>query len=372
MRSLFLVLEKEFKQLLRNKGILRTIFIAPVIQLIIMPLAADYSIKNISLSVVDHDHSTYSRSMIEKIKSSGQFRLTSNAASYAKGLDAIEADQADLVLEIPENFEKNLVRENHDKVFLAINAIEGMKANLGGAYLGNILANFNNEIRVKWMQSEKFPSVPTVVVSSMNWYNIYMDFHLFIVPGILVTLLTALGSMQAAFNIVAEKETGTIEQINVTPIRKSIFIIGKLLPFMILSTIVFSIGLLVSYLFYGIVPSGSLFTLYGALLVYLFAMLGLGLLISTYSETQQQAMSLSFFFINIFNMMSGLFTSVDSMPNWAQGIIQAFPVSHFIKIMRMVVIKGSDFSDISGHVLAMFLIGLILNSWAIINYRKTS
>ncbi len=372
MRTLLFLLEKEFRQVFRNKGIIRMIFIAPVIQLILLPLAADYSVKNISLAVVDHDHSEFSRRLTDKITASGHFKLSGYTSSYEEALAYVENDKADLVLEIPESFEKKLVKENVQKVFISINAIEGTKANLGGAYLGSIINDFNSEIRLKWQDPSRFGTAPVISIAASNWYNPFMDFHLFIVPGILVTLLTAMGSMQAAFNIVQEKERGTIEQINVTPIKKHIFILGKLIPFLVLSTIVFTVGLGVARLFYDVTPVGSLGVLYGSLIVYLFAMLGLGLLISTYSETQQQAMSLSFFFINIFNMMSGLFTSVDSMPLWAKGIIQLFPVSHFIKIMRMVVLKGSDFSDISSHLLAMFVIGLVLNVWAVLNYRKTN
>ncbi len=190
------------------------------------------------------------------------------------------------------------------------------------------------------------------------------------VPAILVTLVTAMVAMQSAFNIVQEKESGTIEQINVTPIKKHIFIIGKMIPFLVLGIVLFTMGLLVGRILYGIVPVGSLWVLYASLIVYLFSMLGLGLLLATYSFTQMQAMSLSFFFINIFNMMSGVFTSVDSMPGWAQTIVATFPPSHFIKIMRMVVLKGSGFSDILPKLGAMALIGLFLNTWAILNYRK--
>lgn len=372
MKTLLFLLEKEFRQILRNKGIIRMILMMPVMQMILLPLAADFSVKNIALTVVDHDHSSYSQKLISKITSSGHFKLTGYDGSYKQALDDVENDKSDLVLEIPAGFEKDLVRENSQKVYIAINAIEGTKANLGGGYLGSIIAAFNGDIRMKWMDPTKTSPLPTINIVSTNWYNPYMDFHQFIVPAILVMLLTAIGSMQAAFNIVQEKESGTIEQINVTPIKKHIFILGKLIPFLILSIIVFSLGLGIARLFYGVVSIGSYVVLYSALVVYLFAMLGLGLLVSTYSETQQQAMSLSFFFINIFNLMSGFFTSVDSMPAWAQTLVQLFPVSHFIKIVRMVVLKASDFQDIAPKLLAMFLIGLVLNTWAVINYRKTN
>jgi ABC-2 type transport system permease protein len=372
MKTLRFLLEKEFRQVLRNRQTLRTLMIAPIIQLILLPLAADYSVKNISIAVVDNDHSTFSRKLISKITASGHFKLTGYALSYNEALSMVEKEQADLAIEIPAHFERDLVRENSKELFIAINAIEGTKANLGGAYLGTIIGDFNNDIRLQWSQPVNTNGPTTISVASSNWFNQYLNYDVYMVPAILVTLVTALASLQSAFNIVQEKENGTIEQINVTPIKKHIFIIGKMIPFLILGIIVFTMGLIISKVFYNITPQGNLIVLYVSLIVYLFSMLGLGLLISTYSNTQQQAFSLSFFFINIFNMMSGTFSSVDSMPQWAKIIVETFPPSHFIKIMRMVVLKGSGFGDIGYHLVAMLLIGIALNTWAVINYRKTT
>ena len=384
MKTLLFLLEKEFRQVLRNRQILRILIIAPVIQLILLPLAADYSVKNINIAVVDNDHSTTSRQLIEKITSSGHFRLTGYTENYNTALSMVEQDKADLAIQIPAHFERNLVRENSQKLYVAINAIEGTKANLGGAYLASIIGDFNAGIQAQWQSVNTGPiagsagastspdDVPQVSAVPSDWYNPYLNYKLYIVPAILVTLVTAFASMQSAFNIVQEKESGTIEQINVTPIKKHIFILGKMIPFLVLGIIIFTLGLIVARVFYGISPVGSLAVLYVSLITYLFAMLGLGLLLATYSSTQMQAMSLSFFFINIFNMMSGVFTAVDSMPNWAQIIVSTFPPSHFIKIMRMVVLKGSGFSDCAYHIGAIALIGLILNTWAVLNYRKTA
>ncbi|GGB21293.1 ABC transporter permease [Puia dinghuensis] len=376
MKTLGFLLEKEFRQLLRNRQLLRTLLLAPLIQLIILPLAADYTVKNIGIAVADNDHSTTSLRLIEKIVSSGYFKLQGYTASYHDALGMVEADKADLALQIPAHFESDLVREDKKQVYVAINAIEGTKANLGGAYLNSIISDFNENVRAQWQvgsASTGSPEeAPQVSVASSNWYNIFLNYHLYMVPAILVTLVTAMVAMQSAFNIVQEKESGTIEQINVTPIKKHIFIIGKMVPFMVLGIVLFTMGLLVGWIGYGIVPLGSLWVLYVSLIVYLFSMLGLGLLIATYSGTQQQAMSLSFFFINIFNMMSGVFTAVDSMPAWAQAIVTTFPPSHFIKIMRAVVLKGSGFSDILPWLGALAVIGIVLNGWAVLNYRKTS
>lgn len=373
MRTLKFLLQKEFKQIFRNKSLLPMIFVMPIVQLLILPLAADYEVKNINISVVDHDHSTYSRQLISKVTGSGYFRLSNIGDSYRDAFKEIEKDKADLILEIPQDFERNLVRENSQKLFVAVNAINGTKANLGGAYLGNIIMMFNNDIRLQWMPPTHSSSSPTIEVTSTKWFNSFLDYTFFMVPGILVTLVTMVGVYLCALNIVKEKEVGTIEQINVTPIKKQYFILGKLIPFWLIGMFIFSVGLfLVARLVYGIVPLGSIALLFSFLALFLIAVLGLGLLISTYSDNQQQAMSLAFFCMMIFMLMSGLFTSIDSMPKWAIIITEFNPVTYFIEVTRMVILKGSEFSDIKFHFLKMTGFAIFFNVWAILKYRKTS
>ncbi|TND09111.1 MAG: multidrug ABC transporter permease [Bacteroidetes bacterium] len=372
MRTLKFLLQKEFLQIFRNKTLLRSILIAPLMQLIILPWAANYEVKNISLAIVDNDHSGYSQKLATKIFSSGYFKPAGAGLSYREAEKLIESDQADIILEIPPGFERNLVREGQQKLFIAANAINGTKALVGSGYLGGIITGFNSEIRLQWITPPRFNPAPVIEITASNWYNPLMNYKVFMVPGILVMLVTMIGSMMCALNIVKEKEIGTIEQINVTPIRKYHFILGKLIPFWVIGMVVFTLGLVIAWLLYGIVPLGNIGLLYAFLAVYLLAVLGIGLLISTYSTTQQQAMSLSFFFIMIFNLMSGLFTPIESMPGWAQVITQFNPLSYFISVMRMVVLKGSEFSDISHSLLVVSVFAVVLNGWAILNYRKTS
>lgn len=373
MRIILFILQKEFRQIFRNKALLPMIFVLPVIQLLIMPLAANYEVKNINLSVVDHDHSGYSQKLVSKITSSGYFKLKDYSTSFNTSMRMIEKDEADLILEIPPGFERNLVRENSQKLFIAVNAINGIKANLGGAYLNMIIADYNNELRSELSPAFRFNSVPDIKIESANWFNRFLKYTYFMVPGILVVLVTMVCIYMCSLNIVKEKETGTIEQINVTPIRKYQFILGKLIPFWIIGIFVFSVGLwIVGRLVYGIVPAGNILLVYAFMALYLIAMLGFGLLISTYSETQQQAMSVAFFFMMIFLLMSGLFTSIDSMPVWAKNIARCNPVTYFIDVMRMVILKGSEFRDIRFHFLVMSIFAVIFNSWAIINYRKVN
>ena len=372
MRTVRFLLQKEFKQIFRNKAILAIVIVMPIMQLLILPLAADYEVKNINLAVVDNDHSTYSQKLISKITASGYFKLTGYNASYRKALELIEDDKADLVLEIPGSFERNLIRENEQQVFVAVNAINGVKANLGGAYLSNIMRDFNAEIRLQLIPAQKSNPQPTIELTSSNWFNPLLNYRVFMVPGILAILVTMIGCFLSALNIVKEKEAGTIEQINVTPIKKHHFILGKLIPFWLLGNIVFTIGLLVSWLVYGIVPLGSLALLYGFVSIYLLAVLGLGLLVSTFCDTQQQAMFIMFFFMMIFILMGGLFTSIDSMPGWAQAATRFNPVSYLITVMRMIILKGSGLKDVLPHLGIITLFAVVLNFSAILNYKKTS
>ncbi len=372
MRVLKFLLQKELRQIFRDKAIIRVLFIMPMIQLLILPLAADYEIKNINLGVVDHDHSEYSRKLVNKIISSGYFRLKDYSPSFEQGLHAIEKDKTDLILEIPAKFERDLVKENEATLLVAVNAINGVKAGLGGAYIQGIIQGYNQDVRMQWIQFPRINPQPTIEVTFSDWFNPNMNYRVFMVPGILVMLVTIIGSSFASNNIVREKEMGTIEQINVSPIKKWQFILGKLIPFWMLALVVLTIGFTIARVVYGIVPLGHYITIYIFASIYLLAILGLGLLLSTYAQTQQQSMLVSFFLTMIFNLLSGLFTPIESMPAWAQMITKFNPVSYFIEVMRMVVLKGSGLSDIRYHILAMLGFAIFFNSWAILNYRKRS
>jgi ABC-2 type transport system permease protein len=372
MRTLKFLLQKEFRQIFRNKSLLPIIFILPIIQLLIMPLAANFDVKYVNLAIVDQDHSSYTQQLITKIGSSGYFHLVGFDKSYDEALPLVEQEKADLILEIPAHFEQNLIKEGSQKVFLAADAINGIKGSLGSAYLTSVLADFNGEIKAKWIQPEKMNAGSSIDIVPENWFNPFMNYQFFMVPGILVILVTMVGGFIAALNIVKEKELGTIEQINVTPIKKWQFITGKLIPFWLIGLFDFTIGLVIARLVYGIIPVGHLALLYLFLSIYLIALLGFGLLISTYSDNQLQAMFVAFFFIMIFILMSGLFTSVDNMPVWAKVISRLTPVTYFIDTMRMIVLKGSGFSDIKVQLLIELAFAIGLNGWAIINYKKTN
>lgn len=374
MKVLRFILQKEFRQILRDKTILSMMFFSPILQLIILPMAANFEVKNVNIAFVDNDHSSYSQQLGNKIASSGYFKMEGSPNSFKEGLEMIEYGTADLVLEIPAGFEKNLIREKGQKVNLSVDAINGTKAALGGAYLVQVLADFNSnlDINIKAPDGSNITPTAKIGVENTNWFNPRAEYKFYMVPGILVLLLTMIGGFITALNIVKEKEIGTIEQINVTPIQKWQFILGKLIPFWIIGLIVFTLGLTVMYLFYGIFPKGSLLVLYLFAAVYLVALLGFGLLISTFADTQLQAMFIAFFFMMIFMLMSGFFTSIDSMPDWAITVSNFTPVTHFIKVVRLIVLKGAGFADVAIELFYIALFAVGLNGFAIWNYRKTS
>lgn len=372
MRTLIILLNKEFRQVFRNPAILRIMLVVPTVMLLVMPLAADYEVRHVKLCVVDYDHSDYGRRLINKITSTSYFHLVDYTDSYDKALRYIEQEETDIILQIPASFEKDLVRENQAKLFMALNAINGVKANLGGVYLRSIINDFNQEVRQDWIQLPRYNIQPIIQIVSNNWFNPEMNYRFFMVPGILVILVTMVGGFLSALNIVKEKEIGTIEQINVTPIRKYHFVLGKLIPFWILGLVVLTIGMGLAWAVYGIVPAGNVLTIYAFAAVFLLAVLGLGLLLSTMANTQQQAMLLSFFVMILFILLGGLYTSIESMPKWAQAFTVFNPVSYFIEVMRMVILKGSNLADIQRHLIIMFGFAVVLNGLAIWNYRKRS
>lgn len=359
------LLEKEFKQILRDRFLPKIIFLIPMLQLIILPFAANFEMHNINLGVVDNDHSATSRQLVDKISSSGYFRLTDVSNSYSEALSSIESNEADILLEIPVNFEQLITKEGKADVLIAANAVNGTKGGLGSSYLSSIIQDFNREKGFT-------PAVATAGVRTTNLFNPHLNYKNYMVPGIMVFLLTIIGGFLSALNIVSEKEKGTIEQINVSPVPKSLFLLSKLIPFWIIGFILLTIGILIARLVYGLTPMGSLGVVYLFAAVYLIAFTGLGLAISSISSTQQQAMFTAFFFIILFALLSGLFTPISSMPEWAQDVTLLNPVRYFIEVMRMVYLKGSSLADLGVHFLVIFLFAVLFNTLAVVGYRKNS
>ena len=371
------LIEKEFKQLLRNSFLPRLIIGYPCIVMIIMPWATNMEIKNISVNVVDNDHSVVSQRLIHKIDASSYFRLNNLSPTYNSALRDIESGDADVILEIPRHFEKTLENGEASHVLLAANAVNGSKGGLASSYMTATLADYNAQLHVENPSSgivqEAASSVqPSVSVSEKNLYNPHLNYKLFMVPALMVMLVTVICGFLPALNIVSEKEVGTIEQMNVTPVGKFKFILAKLIPFWVVGFVVLTLSFGLAWLIYGILPVGSLGIIYLLSALFVLVMSGFGLVISNHSATMQQAMFVMFFFIIILLLMSGLFTPVMSMPQWAQIITILNPLKYFVDIMRMVYLKGSGLTDLSLQIGALLAFATLFNFWAVKSYRKSA
>jgi ABC-2 type transport system permease protein len=372
MRNIYLILRKEFLQVFRNKQMLPIIFALPIVQLLLLAHAATFEINHVDIYLVDHDKSTLSRRINDSFLSSGYFNLVHAGDSKDEALKSLAESEARLIIVIPPDLEKNIYRGEPESVQFIIDAVDGMAAGIIQAYAAKIMTDFNVEIATEFMYSGSQPSLLRINLIPKYWYNLELNYQEYMVPGILAILVTFISLFLASMNVVREKEIGTIEQLNVTPIKKYQFIIGKLLPFLLIALFELAFGLIIARLVFFIPIRGSLVLLFGMTTVYLSVVLSLGLLISTITETQQQAMFISWFFALIFILMSGLFTPLDSMPEWAQSIAYFNPVAHYVEIMRRVLLKGSGFVEIREQFMVMLGYGIALIGLSTWRYRKYS
>ncbi len=345
------LIEKEFKQLARNSFLPRLILLFPCMMMLIIPWAATLEIEDLRIVIIDNDHSPSSERLVHRIEASPYFKLTGLPDTYRDGLEAIEKDRADMLLEIPRGFEKEQVNGRPASALVAVNAVNGTKGGLGSSYLNQILAPAGN-------------------TSIRYLFNPHLEYKNYMVPALMTMLLVLLCGFLPALNVVGEKEAGTIEQINVTPVSRFTFILSKLLPYWLIGFIVLNLCMLLAWLVYGLTPSGNIFCIYIATIVFTFVVSGLGLVISNYSATMQQAMFVMWFCMLTFILMSGLFTPISSMPQWAQCITYANPLRYFMEIMRMVYLKGSSLTDILPQLGTLAIFATVLYLWAIVSYKK--
>lgn len=374
MKTILFIIQKEFRQIFRNKGMLPIIFVLPMLQLLILSNAASFEVKNIAFSYIDHDHSRASRELISKFAASEYFQIKNEFESKELANEEMQKGKVDVILEIPNHFERNILKDKKSNLAVSINAIDGASAGIENVYITQVIGNFNQNLQtqlVSYKEGNLIPAQNIVTIPSF-WYNNTLNYKTFMVPGILVLLVTMLTLFLSSMNIVREKEIGTLEQINVTPIKKHQFIIGKLFPFWVLGLFILSIGLTIAKLVFNIPILGNISLIYLFTSVYLLVILGIGLIISNFTETQQQSMFIAWFFTVIFILMSGLFTPIDSMPQWAQNITLFNPIRYFVEIVRMVMLKGATFSDISFQFFIIVSYAIVLNSIAVWSYKKIS
>jgi ABC-2 type transport system permease protein len=422
------LLEKEFKQFFRNTFLPRVVVMFPVMVMLVVPWITTMDIKDIRVAIVDSDRSACSERLVRDIDASSYFILEDVSLSYAAALKKMEYGLADAIVEIPAGFEKNLVTKGTAPVQLSINTVNGTRGILGSSYLGAVMADFSrneaprlpvgnfetgvdmtnfsrNEasrlhtspdaalqtapaaVPVRTVGREpadaaspadaspaaaslQTASTPRVDLPVMNRYNPLLDYKLFMIPALMIILLIVMCGFLPTLNIVSEKERGTIEQMNVTPVSKFTFIFAKLIPYWLMGMLILTVCMALAGLVYGLYPKGNVLIIYLFSFLFVLSMSGLGLVVSNYSNTMQQAMFVMFFFVMIFQLMSGLLTPIRSMPEWAQWITVFNPPRYFIRMMRLMYLKGGSLTDLTTEFFALLGFVLFFGLWAVMSYRK--
>ena len=345
------LLQKEFLQIRRNSFMPKIIFIFPIRVMCVMPWVMNQEVKNIRVDVVDIDRTMQSQQLVHQIEASNYFIFNGQKATYQEAMKDIETSKADIILEIRDG-----------QYLIAANAVNGTKGSIGSAYLSQIVT------------AHVMPNVSAIQskANTLLLYNKGQNYKVFMIPALMGILMMMLCGFLPALNIVGEKEKGTIEQINVTPVSKWSFILAKLIPYWIIGLVVLTLCLVLSWLVYGITCQGPL------LLVYLLAILlalffsSFGLIVSNYSDTMQQAMFVMWFFVVCLMLLSGLFTPARSMPDWAYLTTYVNPMHYFVDAIRTVFVRGGTFQSIAHQVLAIAAIASIMAIWAVKSYKKNS
>ncbi len=360
MTALPHLLKKEFTQLRRNAFLPRLILLFPVMVVCVIPWVMDMEVKGVGISLVDHDNSTLSRRLAGRLDSSPSFRLKAKRSSSREALADIEQGTADIVIEVPPHYERQLRKGSPTPVLVAANAVNGTKGSLGASYATSVIA-------------QNHPASPATAqprFGTLNLYNPHLRYKPYMIPALLSILIMMLCGFLPALNIVGEKEAGTIEQINVTPVSKASFTLAKLIPYWLIALLTLTVCLLLTRAIYGIAPAGSVGLLYltSTLLALVFS--GLGLAVSNYSDTMQQAIFVMWFLVVCMMLLSGIFTPISSMPSWAQRLTLALPVRYYVDAVRTVFLRAGTLRDILPQTLALSLFALALNAWAVASYRK--
>ena len=356
------LLRKEFTQIRRNSFLPRLIIIYPIVIMCVMPWIMNMEVKNIAVDVVDNDRSTQSQQLVHEIEANKYFVFHGQQPTYAAALNNIEHSETDIAVVIPQNYSRDLTLGRMPQVLIAANAVNGTKGSIGSVYLSQVVS------------ANALPSAAAIQskVATLYLYNKHLNFKLFMIPALFAIIMMLMTGFLPTLNIVNEKETGTIEQMNVTPVSKWTFILAKLVPYWLIAFFIITVCLVLAWAVYGITSVGNI------ALIYLLAMLlalffsSFGLIISNYSDTMQQAIFVMWFFVVILLLLSGLFTPTRSMPSVPYLTTYINPVSYFIEAIRTVFIRGGSFSSIVHQVFALSGIALFMGGWAVMSYKKNN
>ena len=354
------LIQKEFLQIRRNAFLPRLIILFPIMMMCVMPWVMNQEVKNIRVDVVDNDRSTLSRQLVHSIEASNYFIFNGQKPTYEAALKDIEKMDADVVMVIPQHFSRDIVKKRDPQVLIAANAVNGTKGSIGATYLSQIIT-----IKVS-PSAERMQSK----VSSLFLYNKHLNYKVFMIPALFAIVMMLMCGFLPTLNIVGEKEAGTIEQINVTPVPKWAFILAKLIPYWIIALFVIVVCLVLSWLIYDITCQGPLWLVFVLSMLLALFWSSFGLVISNYSDTMQQAIFVMWFFVVCMLLLSGLFTPARSMPHAAYLTTYINPMHYFVDAIRTVFVRGGGLNNVAHQIVALLAIGMIMGAWAVRSYKK--
>lgn len=358
------LLVKEFKQFIRDPFMSGIAFLTTLIMMLVMPVVAVMDVKNVNMAIVDSDHSTLSQRLVKSIETSGYFVLKSYPTTYTEAFSEVQSGEVDIILQIPEGAEKTVVAGDDAELFIAANAVNSTKGLLGTSHLHAIISEFSTQMN----RNDQF--ISPLKVTIRNMYNGRLDFSLYMAPACLILIMIAICSFLPTLNIVTEKEKGTIEQMNVTPVTKMEFVSSKLIFYGGLGMLMFIFSFLLGKIIYGMAPFGGFGTVLLAAILFILFLSGFGLTVANSSNTLQQAVFTIFFFLMIFVLMSGVFTPVKSMIGWAHNLTYALAPRYFVDIIRSVCLKGSTIADLWFEFTMLAAFSITMDAVAVITYRK--
>ena len=383
MRILYLI-RKEFKQMRRNILLPIIFVLLPLALTNIIPRVATQEVKGLKICIVDNDHSSLSRRLIQKIDASAYIDLSRMAQSEREAMQSLDDASSDMFLIIPEGYEKGVYSHDNEQLYIAANATNGMKGAMGQSYLHQIIVSYVQEIAEEsgTLRPNRSASRQGNACLSTNLttlqpqirfaFNPHLDYKIYMMPAVFALLLTLIVGFLPALNIVGEKEKGTIEQVNVTPISKVEFIVSKLVPYWCVGMLMSILALGAGKGIFGILPEGSIPVMFLFLLIFCVLVSSFALIISNYSDSTRQASLTMFFFLVIFILMSGLLTPIRSMPVWAQWLSMLDPMRHIIEALRLIYVKGSTFTELLPQFYILIGFATSTSTWAIVSYRKNS
>ncbi len=373
MRTILFFLRKEFQQLRRDPNLLRLVLIGPIAQMLILGLAVNLDVNSVTMVVCDQDHSLQSHDFIARFENSGYFPVVAKVDRLSD-IDAyIVRGKADIAITVPPHFGKDIEKGVPAQVEAIVDGSESNAASVGLNYASAIVAGYSQNILLQSYAQRGFGALKPITVTPeiRVWYNPELKSRNYIIPGLLGLILMQATVSLTALAIVKEKERGTLEQLIVTPIKTWQIIIGKLAPFAIIGLVDIFLALIGVTVVYGIPVRGSMVLLIILTILFIFTTLGIGLFVSTVSNTQQQAMMTAMFFVMFpMNFLSGFVFPIENMPTIIQGFSYLLPLRYFYEIIRGIFLRGAGLAELWPQVIALVVFGVAMLTISSLRFHK--